>query len=120
MVCSRCKIAVKTVFEKAGLHLVNVELGEVELDKQPSTDQLKQLDISLKQLGFELIDNRRSRIIEKIKNIIVEIVHHSNDSLNTNLSAFLSEKLHYDYNYLSNLFSETEGMTIENISLPKK
>ena len=120
MVCSRCKIAVKTVFENVGLHLVNVELGEVELDKQPSTDQLKQLDISLKQLGFELIDDRRSRIIEKIKNIIVEIVHHSNDSLNTNLSAFLSEKLHYDYNYLSNLFSETEGMTIEKYFIAKK
>ena len=120
MVCSRCKIAVKTVFENVGLHPVNVELGEVELDKQPSTDQLKQLDISLKQLGFELIDDRRSRIIEKIKNIIVKIVHHSNDSLNTNLSAFLSEKLHYDYNYLSNLFSETEGMTIEKYFIAQK
>lgn len=120
MVCSRCKMAVRTAFEKAGLHPASVELGEVQFDEQPSTDQLNQLDTSLKQLGFELIDDRRSRIIEKIKNIIVEFVHHSDDNLDTNLSAFLSTKLHYDYNYLSNLFSETEGLTIEKYFIAQK
>ncbi|MCY7420168.1 MAG: helix-turn-helix domain-containing protein [Chitinophagaceae bacterium] len=120
MVCSRCKMAVKAEFEKAGLHTLNVELGEVELAEQPQKDTIHQLNESLKNLGFEIIDDRRSRIIEKIKNCIVELIHHSDENIGVNLSTFLSQQLNYDYNYLSNLFSEVEGITIEKYFIAQR
>lgn len=120
MVCSRCKMAVKAELEKAGLHPLNVELGEVEVKENLTKDTLSRLDISLKHLGFELIDDRKSRIIEKIKNTIIELIHQSDDNLNVNLSEFISQKLNYDYNYLSSLFSEVEGLTIEKYFIAQK
>lgn len=113
MVCSRCKMVVKAQLESQGLHPLSVNLGEVEIEGNLSKDQLSQLNTSLKALGFELIDNKKSRTIEKIKNIIISLVHHSDNNINTNLSAFITSKIHQDYNYLSNLFSEVEGTTIE-------
>ena len=113
MVCSRCKMVVKAQLESQGLHPLSVNLGEVEIEGNLSKDQLSQLNTSLKALGFELIDNKKSRTIEKIKNIIISLVHHSDNNINTNLSAFITSKINQDYNYLSNLFSEVEGTTIE-------
>lgn len=113
MVCSRCKMVVKNEMEKAGLEPLSVELGEVELENNPGPQQLEQLNHNLKALGFELIDNKKVQTIEKIKNAIVELVHHSDDTLQTNLSDHIASRLHQDYNYLSNLFSEVEGTTIE-------
>jgi AraC-like DNA-binding protein len=120
MVCSRCKMVVRAELEKAGLGYTAVELGEVVLSGSPSGKQLDQLDSSLKLLGFELIDDKKSRIIEKIKNCIVELVHHSDRAIKTNLSEFIAGKLHYDYTYLSNLFSETEGTTIEKYFIAQR
>jgi AraC-like DNA-binding protein len=120
MVCSRCKMVVKNELEKIGLHPVSVELGEVELSAIPTKIETEQLSNHLKQFGFEVIDNKKSRIIEQIKNIIVNIVHHSNDEINVNLSELLSSQLHYDYSYLSNLFSEVEGTTIEKYFIAQK
>ena len=120
MVCSRCKMLVKAELEKAGLHPLSVELGEVEIKDQPTPATLRQLDTALKTLGFEIIDNRKSRMIEQIKNAIVELVHHAENNLNTNLSQFISQKLNYDYNYLSNIFSEVEGLTIEKYFIAQK
>jgi len=120
MVCSRCKMVVKAELEKLGLEPLSVELGEVELKNIPATDTLHQLDESLRNLGFEIIDNRKSRIIEKIKNSIVELIHHSDENIGVNLSEYIAQKLNYDYSYLSNLFSEVEGTTIEKYLIAQK
>lgn len=120
MVCSRCKMMVKTEFEKSGLLPASIELGEIELNEPPSELQLKQLNKSLKLLGFEIIDDKKILLIEKIKNAIVTLVHHSNNELKTNLSTYISSQIHHDYNYLSNLFSEVEGTTIEKYFISHK
>lgn len=120
MVCSRCKMAVKTELEKAGLHALTVELGEVETKEHITAETLKQLNTSLKRLGFEIIDDRKSRLIEKIKSSIVEIIHHGHENIAVNFSEYLAQKLNYDYNYLSNLFSEVEGTTIEKYFIVQK
>ncbi len=120
MVCSRCKMVVKTEIEKAGLQLASVELGEVELFQAPTKLQMQRLNTSLKALGFEMIDTKKRQIIEKIKNAIVTLVHHSDNDIKTNLSTFVTSQIHQDYNYLSNLFSEVEGTTIEKYYIAHK
>lgn len=120
MVCSRCKMVVKSELEKAGLEPVSVELGEVEI-KEDTIDGVKdQLLVSLQALGFDLIDDKRSRVIERIKNVIIDQVHYHDNHAKNNLSDVLSAELHYDYNYLSNLFSEVEGTTIEKYFIAQK
>jgi AraC-like DNA-binding protein len=113
-------MVVKTELEKVGLHPLSVELGEVEIKGEPNADKLHQLDTSLRNLGFEIIDDRKSRIIEKIKNTIVELIHHNEENLSVNFSEYISQRLNYDYNYLSNLFSEVEGITIEKYFIAQK
>lgn len=114
MVCNRCIMVVKTIFNKHKLTPVTVELGEVTLcETELKNDLREKINSDLKDVGFELIDDKKSVLIEKIKNTIVELVHHSEDELRINLSSHLSFKLNYDYNYLSNLFSEVESTTIE-------
>lgn len=113
MVCSRCKMVVKAEIEKAGLQPASVELGEVELKGKPTKSQIEKLNTSLKALGFEMMDDKKAQTIEKIKNAIVTLVHHSDQEIKTNLSAYITSQVHQDYNYLSNLFSEVEGTTIE-------
>jgi len=120
MVCSRCKMVVKSEIEKAGLQPVSIELGEVEIKENPTKLQLEILNTSLKALGFELMDNKKIQTIEKIKNAIVTAVHHSDHDIKTNLSAFITSQIHQDYNYLSNLFSEVEGTTIEKYFIAHK
>jgi AraC-like DNA-binding protein len=120
MVCSRCKMVVNAELEKVGLQPIHIELGEIELANAPTTQQNRQLDSNLKQLGFELIDDKKSRTIEKIKNLIVTLVHHSPQQIQTNFSDYLSANLHYEYGYLSNLFSEVEGTTIEKYYISQK
>ena len=120
MVCSRCKMVVKAQLESLGLKPLAVELGEVELKEELSKEQLSSLNNALKATGFELIDNKKSQTIEKIKNAIVTLVHHSDHELRTNLSAFITVQIHQDYNYLSNLFSEVEGTTIEKYFISQR
>ena len=120
MVCSRCKMVVKNQFEYIGLQPISVELGEVEIKQTPSASEMTQLNTALKALGFEIIDDRKVQTIEKIKNLIVTLVHHSNNEISTNLSTFISSQLLQDYNYLSNLFSEVEGTTIEKYFIAQK
>lgn len=120
MVCARCKMVVKAELEKSGFENAIVELGEVELTKEPTKLQLEKLDESLRQLGFELLDDKKSRIIEKIKNIIIQQVHHSSVPPNVNLSDLIADQLHYDYPYLSNLFTESEGITIEKYFIAQR
>jgi len=120
MVCRRCIMAVQKIFSDEGITPTNVTLGEVELDKEPSASDIAKLDTSLKKLGFEIIDDRKSRIIERIKNLIITAVHHSDSLLNMNISTYLSTEINYEYNYLSNLFSEVEGNTIEKFFISQK
>lgn len=120
MVCNRCKMVVQAEMEKLGLHPVSVELGEVTLTETDIEPEKQKLSKNLQALGFELIDNRKSRIIEKIKNVIIDLVHHQDSDTKYNLSEVLSGELHLDYNYLSSLFSEVEGTTIEKYFIAQR
>lgn len=106
-------MVVRSELEKAGLLVLGVELGEVEIKNPPTNQQQMKLTSSLNKLGFELIDDQKSRLIEQIKTIIIEHVHYTDTPAPLKLSAILTDKLNYDYGYLSNLFSEVEGSTIE-------
>jgi YesN/AraC family two-component response regulator len=107
-------MVVKSELERLGLHYSTVELGEVEIKENISLQQRNQLDTALKKSGLELMDDKKSMLIEKIKNIIVEMVHYSDDQIKSNFSQHLSEKLNHNYTYLANLFSEVQGTTIEH------
>lgn len=121
MVCNRCIMAVQNELNKLGLEAKDVKLGEATLEKKELTpEQKKKLSKALIPLGFEVIDDKKSRIIEQIKNIIIDLVHQQDNDIKTNLSEVLSTKLHHDYNYLSNLFSEVEGTTIEKYFIAQK
>jgi len=120
MVCSRCKMVVKSQLENAGLTTLSVDLGEVEIEVSLSASKRKELDAILRSVGFELIDDKKSQTIEKIKNAIVHLVHHTDDDVKTNLSTYISSKIHQDYNYLSNLFSDVEGTTIEKYFISQR
>ncbi|MFT4017329.1 AraC family transcriptional regulator [Terrimonas sp.] len=120
MVCNRCIMVVRSELEKLGYKPASVTLGEVVLDKDISADEKNDIAKVLEPIGFELIDDKKSRIIEKIKNVIIDLVHRQDVELKTSLSDLLSAALHHDYNYLSNLFSEVEGTTIEKYFIAQK
>ena len=120
MVSNRCKMAVKEELKKLGLHFIVVDLGEVEIMETITLDQREKLKLSLFDSGLELMDDKRAVLIEKIKNTIIEMVHHSDEMIKTNFSDYLSEKLDHDYTYLANLFSEVQGTTIEHFIINHK
>lgn len=120
MVCGRCKMVVKSELEKLGLQPVSVELGEVEILDVITENQKAILLNHLQALGFDLIDDKKSKAIEKVKTMIIDLVHHKNNELKTNLSDYLSKHLNQDYNSLSNLFSEVENITIEKYFISQK
>ena len=120
MVSTRCKLAVKEELRKLGLHFIVVELGEVEIMETISAEQREQLKTGLLLSGLELMDDRRSVLIERIKNVIIEMVHHTDEVIKVNFSHYLSEKLNHDYTYLANLFSEVQGTTIEQFIIAHK
>jgi len=113
MVCDRCIMAVNSIFENIGLQPVHTELGKVWLNSSPTEEQVVELSKSLNDVGFELIDDKRSQMIEAIKNIVIKLVHHTDEQENLNLSDILVRKLHHDYSYISSLFSDVTGITIE-------
>lgn len=113
MVSNRCKMIVKSELEKHGLHFIMVELGEVEIMESLSAEQLESFNDSLGKSGLSVISDKKSILIERIKNTIVELVYYSDKLPRTNFSDFLSEKLQYDYTYMANIFSEVQGTTIE-------
>jgi AraC-like DNA-binding protein len=120
MVSIRCKLAVKEVLRKLGLHFVLVELGQVDIMENISPEKRNELKEALLLSGLELMDDKRAMLIEKIKNVIVEMVHYDEELPKTNFSDFLSKKLDYDYTYLANLFSEVTGTTIEHFIIAHK
>ncbi len=120
MVSTRCKMAVKEELMKLGLHFIVVDLGEVEIMENISEEQREQLKTGLLNSGLELMDDKKAILIERIKNTVVEMVHHSDEVIKTNFSDFISKKLDYDYTYLANLFSEVQGTTIEQFIISHK
>ncbi|TMI70269.1 MAG: helix-turn-helix transcriptional regulator [Bacteroidetes bacterium] len=120
MVSTRCKMAVKEELGKLGLHFIVVDLGEIEIMEDISQPQREQLKMGLLNLGLELIDDKRAILIDKIKNVIIDMVHHSDDVIKTNFSDFLSSKLNHDYTYMANLFSEVQGTTIAQFIIHHK
>jgi AraC-like DNA-binding protein len=120
MVSNRCKLAVKEELKKLGLHFVVVDMGEVEVMEELTSDQQKQLQVGLLSSGLELMDDKKAVLIERIKNVITEMIHHSEEVPKVNYSDFISEKLNYDYTYLSNLFSEVKGITIQQFIIVHK
>lgn len=122
MVCNRCIMVVEQELQRQGLHPEKVTLGEVIIKEESLTpDQESKLDTALVNLGFERIDDRKARLIEAIKNKIIQLIHHTNKvDLKVNWSSLLSEEMHYEYNYLSNLFSSVEGVTLEQYIIKQK
>ena len=120
MVSNRCKMAVKEELKKLGLHFIVVDLGEVEIMETITSEQREKLKLSLIDSGLELMDDKRAVLIEKIKNTIIDMVHHSDEMIKTNFSDYLSQKLNHDYTYLANLFSEVQGSTIEHFIINHK
>lgn len=120
MVCNRCIMVVKSELDKFGLVARDIQLGEVDLVREISKEEKSDLNNALQNLGFELIDDKKSQLIGRIKSTIVELVHQYNSELKMNLSDYLSEKLNQDYKYLAGLFSEVEGTTIEKYFIAQK
>jgi AraC-like DNA-binding protein len=120
MVSQRCKIVVKEALKKLGLHFIVVDLGEVEIMEHLSPEQRELLRTALQDTGLELMDDKRAILIERIKNAIIEAVHHTDGESNVNFSDFLSKKLEHNYTYLANLFSEVQGTTIEHFMIAHK
>lgn len=120
MVCNRCILAVKQEMDKAGLHPCSVTLGEVELEKPPTTKQLAGLSENLTALGFEILDSQRQQLIEKIKSVLIEKVQSGEIEEHFSLSEFLSRRLHKEYSQLSRLFSEVESITLEQFFILQK
>ena len=120
MVSLRCKMIVKEALKKLGLHYVVVELGMVDVMEDITPEQREQLKQDLLQSGLELLDDKKSILIEKIKNVIVQMIHYSDELPKVNYSDYLSEKLGYDYTYLANTFSEVKGITIQQFIIIHK
>lgn len=120
MVSNRCKMIVKSELEEFGLHFIIVDLGEVEIMENITTEQRNLLNLNLEKSGLGLLDDKKRVLIEKIKNIIVDLVYYAEEQPKVNLSDYLSGKLNYDYTYLANLFSESQSTTIEHFFLDHK
>ena len=120
MVSLRCKMIVKDELNKLGLHFVFVDLGMVDILEDISRKQHDQLKNNLLKSGLELLDDKRSILIEKIKNVIVEMIHYTDDLPRVTYSEYISKKLNYDYTYMANIFSEVKGMTIQQFIILHK
>jgi len=120
MVCNRCIMVVQSELEKLGFQPTTVSLGEATLASDLTSTEKATIDSTLRNVGFEIIDDKKSQLIEKIKTAIVELVHHHNNDLKTNLSDYLSAKVNQDYKYITTLFTEVEGITIEKYFIAQK
>ena len=119
MVSTRCKMVVKEELKKLGLHYI-VEMGVADIMETITADQHDQIKVALAKSGLELMDDKKAVLIERIKNTIIEMVHHTDELPKINFSDYLSEKLQFDYTYMSNLFSEIQGITIEKFIINHK
>jgi AraC-like DNA-binding protein len=120
MVSNRCKLAVKDELRKLGLHFIVVDLGEVEIMEDITSEERELLRIALSRSGIELMEDKKAVLIEKIKTAVIDMVHNRNETLKIKFSAYISEKLKYDYTYLSNLFTEVQGCSISQFIISNK
>jgi AraC-like DNA-binding protein len=120
MVCIRCKMLVKDELNRLGLQCARVEFGEAETFQDLTVSQREKFRSALLRLGLELMDDKKSVLIQRIKNCIIELVHYSEEPLGINFSAYLSRELRHDYTYMANLFSEVQGSTIEKFFITHK
>jgi len=120
MVSIRCKMIVKSELDKLGLHYGVVDLGEVNIKDSITEEQREQLRAGLLKSGLELMDDKKAILIEKIKNVIIEMVHYSEELPKIKNSEYISEKLNHDYTYLANIFAEVTGITIEHFIITHK
>ena len=120
MVCNRCIMAVKQVFEKMKLQTLNISMGEVELKDPLTKKQENELQENLNSLGFELLDDQKQKQIEKIKTLLIQKVQTGDIQEHFSITDFLTQKIHKDYSQLSKLFSEVEGITIEQFFILQK
>lgn len=120
MVCSRCVMAVENLFSEMGIKTIDVQLGQVKLEEPLTAEEKQMLETALKRIGFEIISDKRTEQIEKIKAIIIDLIQNKNNQALQNLSALLSRQLGQDYSNLSNLFSAVEGITIEKFFIAQK
>lgn len=120
MVCNRCIMVITSELAKVGVAPLTVRLGEVTLKEPLSVEQKADFEKSINTLGFSLIDDKRSRLIEQVKTLIIQLVQQEDSRLKTNLSDYIRDHVNYDYNYVSTLFSEVEGTTIEKYFIAQK
>ena len=120
MVSLRCKLLVKSELNKLGFHNALIDLGVVELHESITQQDRELLNTVLLKSGLELLDDKRSILVERIKNVIIELIHYSDELPKVNYSDHISEKLNYDYTYLANTFSEVKGMTIQHFIILHK
>ncbi len=120
MVSIRCKMVVKSELNKLGLNYIFVDLGEVEIKEDISDEQREQLKTALLKSGLELMDDKKAILIEKIKSVIIEMIHYADELPKIKNSEYISQKINLDYTYLSNLFSEVTGTTIEQFIIAHK
>jgi len=120
MVSLRCKMVLEEELKKLGLRHRVVNLGSVEMWDMITPEQREQLRKNLLRSGLELLDDKKSILIEKIKNVIIEMIHYSDELPKVNYSDYISEKLNYDYTYLSNIFSEVKGINIQQFIIINK
>ena len=120
MVCDRCKMAVVNELEKQHINFEKVELGEVTFTEKIEANKLKCFKENIERLGFELIDDKKSKLIEKVKTEIINLLHKPNAKLKVNFSNYLADKIGKDYSSISSLFSEVEGTTIEQYFIHQK
>ncbi len=120
MVSIRCKMIVKSELKKLGLQYIMVDLGVIELMNDITSEQHDQLKTNLLRSGLELLDDKRAILIERIKNVIIEMIHYADELPKVNYSDYISEKLKHDYTYLSNMFSEVKGITIQHFIILHK
>lgn len=120
MICPRCKIVVTNILSNLGIEATDITIGAVQLKEKLSYFKLRQLDAALRDTGLELIFDKKNLLVQKIKNVVSDIIHYSSEPLIMKFSCYLSGRLNYNYTYLSNLFKKTNGITIEQYIILQK
>jgi AraC-like DNA-binding protein len=120
MVCGRCEMAVKLELERMKLPVISIKLGEVNLSRELTDEEIQEFSKNVESLGFELLEDDVSKKIAQIKNLIIDLVHYRDEKIKINLSTYLSESLRQDYSALSKLFSERERSTVEHYFIAQK
>ena len=120
MVCIRCKMVVQEQLKKISVQNSVVKLGEVEIMETITNDQLEAFKVGLLKFGLAVLDDKKSVLIDKIKKVIIELIHYNDEPLTTNFSDYLSKTLNHEYTYMANLFSEIEGINVEHYLITHK